>query len=91
MKSRMLVVVAAGAIALISVAGCNNNKKTAEAQSSAAVKTVNTTCPYTGEDVDPSVTAQYKGRTVAFCCPGCKGKWAKATDAQRDAMLAKAK
>lgn len=91
MKSRFLIVMAAGAIVLSSAAGCNNNKKTAEAQSSGAMQAVNTTCPYTGEDADPSVTTSYKGRTVAFCCPGCKARWAKATDAQRDAMLAKAK
>jgi hypothetical protein len=37
------------------------------------------------------VTAEYKGQMVGFCCAGCQAKWAKATDAQRDAMLAKAK
>lgn len=91
MKSRMIVVVAVGAIALTSLVGCNSNKKTAEAESSSAVKMVNAKCPYSGGPVNPAVTTEYKGQMVGFCCAGCQAKWAKATDAQRDAMLAKAK
>jgi len=35
-------------------------------------KPVNTLCPVTDEKVDPAVqTAQYKGKTVGFCCPDC--------------------
>lgn len=31
------------------------------------------TCPVTGEPVDPAVTTPWKGRKVAFCCPSCAG------------------
>src|SRR5256885_5411828 len=34
-------------------------------------KPVNTTCPLTDEKIDPAVTTQYKGKTVAFCCADC--------------------
>jgi YHS domain-containing protein len=37
-----------------------------------AAKAVNTKCPVTGEDVDPSVaTTVYKGKTIGFCCDDC--------------------
>jgi len=36
-----------------------------------ASKPVNTLCPLTGEKIDPAVTTQYKGKTVAFCCADC--------------------
>src|SRR5439155_4495940 len=34
-------------------------------------KPINTTCPLTDEKIDPAVTTQYKGKTVAFCCADC--------------------
>ena len=91
MKNRVVVIAAAGALMMMSLAGCNSSSKHAEAPSNKAVAMVNTKCPYSGEPVNPSVTSQYKGKTVGFCCAGCQGKWAKATDAQRDSMLANAK
>lgn len=51
---------------------------------------VNSKCPYSGNPVNLSIVADYKGRTVAFCCAGCANKWGKEIDADRDAMLAKA-
>ena len=39
-------------------------------------KPVNQNCPVTGEKVDPTVqTAQYKGKTVGFCCADCVAKF----------------
>lgn len=36
----------------------------------------NAYCPVRGEEVDPeSPTVQYKGKTIAFCCPGCDDKF----------------
>ena len=34
-------------------------------------KPVNALCPLTDEKIDPDVTTQYKGKTVAFCCADC--------------------
>ena len=67
--------------------GCCESK-TAEGGESASA--VNAKCPYSGNPVNLSVTADYKGRTVAFCCGGCAGKWNKEIDADKDAMLVKA-
>ena len=91
MKNRMAVLAAAGSIVLTSLVGCNSNKKTAEAASDKSVALTNTKCPYSGGPVNPNVTSEYKGQTVGFCCAGCQGKWNKASDADKDAMLAKTK
>ena len=34
-------------------------------------KPINAKCPIQGEDIDPDVTTNYKGKTVAFCCKDC--------------------
>lgn len=50
----------------------------------------NAVCPIGGEDATGSaVTTSYKGKTIALCCEGCKPKFDKMTDAQKDAALAK--
>lgn len=36
---------------------------------------VNTTCPVSGEPIDPSVTATIDGRVIAFCCEECRAKY----------------
>jgi uncharacterized protein (DUF302 family) len=36
-----------------------------------------TTCPVTGEPVDPAVSTLWKGQKVLFCCASCKGAFAK--------------
>lgn len=35
-------------------------------------------CPFTGKPVKSDVALSVAGSTVQFCCPGCKGKVAKA-------------
>ncbi len=45
---------------------------TPSTQPSADAKPVNTKCPVSGEDIDPSDTVVYKGKTIAFCCPDCQ-------------------
>lgn len=84
----LLVCAAVGATCLM---GCNNNKKTAEAPAAGAMTMANTKCPYSGEPINPKVTSTYNGKQVGFCCAGCKGKFDKATDAQKAEMMAKAK
>ena len=57
---------------------------------------VNAVCPMMGSPIKPetvtaSLTREYKGEQVAFCCGGCPEAWDKLTDAQKEAKLAKAK
>lgn len=83
-----------GAAAL--ACGCKGNKencKPASATASAAsMGLMNSKCPLMPEHAaDKTVTADYKGGKVGFCCKGCVGKWSAMSDAQKDAALAKAK
>ena len=32
---------------------------------------INTTCPVTGDPVNPKFTVKFEGRVVGFCCPNC--------------------
>lgn len=41
----------------------------------ASAAPVNTTCPVAGKPAKPNCTTQYEGKTVAFCCGNCKGKF----------------
>ena len=34
-------------------------------------------CPVTDEPIDETVTADYKGKTYAFCCNSCRKKFVK--------------
>lgn len=34
-------------------------------------KELNTKCPVSGDDADATITKEYKGRTIAFCCEDC--------------------
>lgn len=52
---------------------------------------VNTVCPVQPADAaDQTVTVQYKGKTIAFCCKGCITKFNAMDAAGKDAILAKA-
>ena len=54
---------------------------------------VNDHCPImTGNAIDPahvpaSLTREYKGQKVAFCCGMCPPAWDKLTDAEKDKKL----
>lgn len=56
------------------------------------VTTPNAFCVMVPEDpVDPAVApVEWKGQKLGLCCEGCRGKWNKLTDAQKDAAVAKA-
>lgn len=91
------VLVAASMVAF--AGGCNNNKSTTMDDETkckevkpGTVTSANKVCVMVNEDpVNPSVEpAVWKGQKVGFCCNGCKPKWAKLSDAQKDAALAKA-
>ncbi|MBX3355831.1 MAG: hypothetical protein KF724_09050 [Phycisphaeraceae bacterium] len=54
-------------------------------------KAVNTVCPIVDADgADESVTAEWRGKTIAFCCPTCLRQFNRMSDPQKDAMLVKA-
>src|ERR1035437_2110905 len=40
-------------------------------------KPVNTVCIVSGEEFDSKITADYKGKTYAFCCKKCLAKFYK--------------
>ena len=57
---------------------------------------VNAVCPLMGSPIKPekltaSLTREYKGQKVGFCCAGCPGAWDKLTDVQKEEKLAEAK
>ena len=45
--------------------------KQAEGEGDAKAAKLNAKCPVSGDDADPKLTSDYKGRTVAFCCEEC--------------------
>lgn len=57
----------------------------------AKTSALNTKCPISGEPVDPAVTTVTGGKTVAFCCGGCIGKWKKMSAEEQSRVLAAAK
>jgi hypothetical protein len=69
---------------------CNSNQTAGTEQPAAmAVKADNTVCPYSKAPVaDGVTTVSHKGSTIGFCCEGCAGRFAKLSDAERDALLA---
>ncbi|NWF88575.1 MAG: YHS domain-containing protein [Ignavibacteriaceae bacterium] len=40
-------------------------------------KPINSVCPVSGEEIDPEITAVYKGKTYALCCKSCLKKFNK--------------
>jgi len=47
------------------------------AAAGAAPQPVNTTCPVSGQPVDPKFQIVFEGRVIGFCCKNCPGKfWA---------------
>jgi len=89
MKNTAIVLLASLALTL---SACQSGEtKSAECTEVKAgtVISVNKFCAVEHDDpVDPGITpAVFKGQKVGFCCGGCVKKWAKMTDAQREASL----
>ena len=56
---------------------------------------LNRRCPIKGtaldlERVPEDLTRSYRGRKIAFCCPGCPEQWDNLTDAEKQAKLSEA-
>jgi len=93
MRARFAVVLP---IALLALAGCKSGCcgacEVGEHDDASPAIFVNDTCPIGGEAVEANGgSADYKGSTVGFCCPGCKGGWEDMSEADKDAFIAKAK
>ena len=77
------------------LAGCKTTEENCVAAPAAGnhpgKTAVNTVCPVQSSDAaDESVTVNYKGKTIAFCCKGCVTKFNAMDAAGKDAILAKA-
>jgi hypothetical protein len=92
------VVVALGLALKVNAGGCcgggQDIAQPATAPTSAPATVVNTKCPIMGSAIDPtkvppSLTREYKGQKVGFCCAACPPAWDKLSDADKDAKLAK--
>ena len=88
-----------GSLALLAIlaAGCGKKSdKPTESSTTAPTKAadfVNASCPIMGTPIDlskvpDSLTREYKGKKVAFCCAGCPVTWDELSDAEKDAKLA---
>jgi len=54
----------------------------------AAITSVNEYCPVMPEDpVDPTLTREFNGQKVSFCCKGCVPTWDAMSDAEKDTKL----
>lgn len=52
---------------------------------------MNTNCPIMGSPVKPDGgSAEYNGKTVGFCCPGCVEKWTSLSEEDKAKKLAEA-
>jgi YHS domain-containing protein len=48
-----------------------------KAKGAEKAKPINKKCPVEGGDVDPTVTTEYKGKTIGFCCDTCPPEFKK--------------
>lgn len=75
----------AACLVILGLGACSNDKAGGDA--AMAVKADNTICPVGGGPVNSSVApVAVAGKNVGFCCDGCKGKFAKMTDAERSKL-----
>lgn len=93
--NRAAMMAGAVVVALAGLAGCQQAPKADAAGGGgteakvAAGKPVNAKCAIMHESrVNPNITAEWKGQTVGFCCGGCKGKWARLSEAEKAEELA---
>ncbi len=92
---RRLAMPAAFLLAGVLVAGLTacSEKQKAGGEAAKTVACVNSTCPMMGNPIDPakvpvSLTREFYGQKVGFCCGDCLPAWDKLTDNQKAAKLA---
>ncbi len=72
------------------VVGCKKE------EAAPTAKFVNSSCPMMGRKIDPAkvpdtLTRDFKGQKVAFCCADCPAAWDKLSDTDKAAKLDKVK
>lgn len=98
-----LCITSAGLVGLLTVflPGCEKETASPEKPPAAPeeslavepdVKFVNVRCPMMDseiklEKVDLSLVREFKGKKVAFCCPGCPIAWEKLSDEEKETKL----
>lgn len=92
MKTARFALLALGLSLTLALPACKSNDKAGAQASSeaAAVTPVNTICPIGGHDADATLTSSYKGKTIAFCCDGCKSDFDGGDTARKDEVLGRA-
>lgn len=87
---RTTISLAAACLACICVMGCQNSKTTtASKEPAGAVLASGEVCPFSHHTANPKFTSTYNGKTVGFCCGGCKAKFDAMSDADKAKLCAK--
>jgi hypothetical protein len=89
----VLVMVMVGSSAMLGgcLCGPDEDKQVCESPKAGTIVTVNEYCAVNNNDpVDPAIIREWKGQKVGFCCKGCLPRWAKMSDAEKDAAVASA-
>ena len=82
---RIMILLCLLVTALTFTSGCADSGT----DSPAIATVVNTICPIMGHEVtDDGGRAEFDGKTVGFCCPGCIDKWEALSDEEKTAKLA---
>ncbi len=79
----------------VSIVGCTDQQPSGasagSSDASAAANVINDHCPVMGGDVTPDGgTYEWNGKTIGFCCAECVEKFARMSDEEKAAALAKA-
>ena len=61
---------------------------TDDAEKPEAKKVVNAKCPIMGGEAKGTVTTEWHGKTIGFCCPPCIPKWDALSEPQKAKKLA---
>ncbi len=77
---------------LFLVAGCTDTDAPTASDSaqtdSPPVTLANTHCPVSGGKAKDTITVEWDGKTVGFCCAPCIADWEKLSDEEKAAKLA---
>ncbi len=80
----------AGGIAGVIVGACTLSGCASTPKDSGSMGVVNANCPVNPNSrVNESVTTEWEGQRVGFCCAGCKSKWTARTAEEKRSSLAK--
>ena len=76
-------------ICVLFVVGCSQSATGPEQSATESTVTLaNTACPIMGGPVDETVTVDWNGQTVGFCCADCIPAWNELSDEEKAEKLA---